>query len=253
MKRMLIAVFATVLIAGADAQAQEQCPDLSQQLIAAISAKFPCPASTAKLPRFERAIANRLKHLRNGFRYLGRAVRMRDLVEKNAIFEQIEDYVDQCRASLSGGSPSDPPAEPPSGEPPVGGLAMVCASTSSILPGQMLIKSEASNHIHNGDPRTTGYTLVCGSQCTANLRRSDFFYADGSYAGSVGYYGRFSGNGQPRLYGAAGGAPQHFASQIAAKASGIGNGMLYLQVSSATEGAGTECKEFAPGGRNGSL
>lgn len=139
------------------------------------------------------------------------------------------------------------------GETPDGDLATVCASYTPIISGQMLIKSEISKHINPGDVRATGYTLVCGSQCVKNLNKADFFYADGSYAGSVGYYGRFSGNGQPRLYGAAGGAPQHFASQIARKADGIGNGKLYMQTSRAKSGSTTTCKEFNPRGRNGGV
>lgn len=153
----------------------------------------------------------------------------------------------------NGGGNTPPP--PPSGQPPASGsLRELCATVSSIVAGQMLIKSEISNHITNpGDPRMTGYTMVCASQCTANLHRSDFFYENGEYAGSVGYYGRFSGNGQPRLYGGAGGAPQHFVSQIAAKARGIGSGRLYMQVSKATKGANTHCKVFNPTGRNGGV
>ncbi len=148
-------------------------------------------------------------------------------------------------------NPTDPGDETPT--VPVGGLADVCASYTAIGAGQMLIKSEISKHINPGDARATGYTFICGSQCTAKLNKSDFFYANGAYAGSVGYYGRFSGNNKPRLYGAAGGAPQHFASTIARTARTIGNGKLYMQVSSASTGSATSCKEFNPTGRNGSL
>jgi hypothetical protein len=132
-------------------------------------------------------------------------------------------------------------------------LNAVCASRSSIASGEMLIKSEASDHIHNGDPRTTGYTLVCARLCPSNQSYAQFFYSDGSFAGAVARYGTFRGNGRPRLYGAVGRAPQHFASEIADKAASIGNGKLYLQISAATEGRGTVCKEFNPTGRNGSL
>lgn len=147
----------------------------------------------------------------------------------------------------------DSPAPAPDPGPVAPGLEGVCAVRSAISMGQMLIKSEISSHIHGKDPRATGYTLVCASQCPKTLHKSDFFYADGSYAGSVGYYGRFHGNGKPRLYGAAGGAPQHFARDIAARARTIGNGKLYMQISTAKSGAGTECKEFNPSGRNGGL
>ena len=145
-------------------------------------------------------------------------------------------------------TPGDPidPSQPAS-------LRRVCASTSSISIGEMLIKSEISNHIHNGDPRATGYTVVCARLCPRNLSYTSFFYANGEFAGAVGMYGRFAGNGQPRLYGAAGSAPQHSAAEISAKAVRIGNGKLYMQISADTEGAGTVCKEFSPIGRNGGL
>lgn len=145
------------------------------------------------------------------------------------------------------------PPTPPSSDPPLAGIAGVCSRYSPIANGEMLIKSEISQHIPGMDPRATGYTLVCARLCVKNQNRADFFYADGSYAGSVARYGTFHGNGKPRLYGAVGEAPQHFASDIAAKASGIGNGKLYMQISSARTGPGTECKEFLPTGRNGGL
>ncbi len=132
-------------------------------------------------------------------------------------------------------------------------LNSVCASRSAVASGEMLIKSEASTHIHNGDPRTTGYTVVCARVCPRNQSYAQFFYSDGTLAGAVAKYGTFRGNGKPRLYGAVGQAPQHFASEIAQKAATIGNGKLYLQVSGATQGSGTVCKEFNPVGRNGSL
>ncbi len=132
-------------------------------------------------------------------------------------------------------------------------LDSVCASRSSIAAGEMLVKSEASNHIHNGDPRTTGYTVVCARVCPRNQSYAQFFYSDGSFAGAVARYGTFRGNGKPRLYGAVGQAPQHFASEIAQKAATVGNGQLYLQISGASQGSETVCKEFSPVGRNGSL
>jgi hypothetical protein len=139
-----------------------------------------------------------------------------------------------------------------SGRPPAS-LNGVCASRSAIAPGEMLIKSEASDHIHTGDPRTTGYTVVCARLCPRNQSYAQFFYSDGSVAGAVARYGTFRGNGKPRLYGAVGRAPQHIASEIASKAATIGNGKLYLQISAAVSGGATVCKEFNPQGRNGSL
>jgi hypothetical protein len=149
-----------------------------------------------------------------------------------------------------GPTPTPTPSYPSA--PP--GLDTVCAQRSSIAPGELLIKSEISDHISNpADPRTSGYTLVCAKQCPKNLNKADFFYADGLYAGSVGYYGTFRGNGKPRLYGAAGEAPQHFVSIIAPAAKLIGNGKLYMQMSKETTGSATVCKEFNPKGRNGGL
>jgi hypothetical protein len=166
--------------------------------------------------------------------------------------------------SFASSSPTPPDTpRPPTAQPtPISGdptaptdpsLAAVCASFSPISPGEMLIKSDPSNHIGRHDPRTTGYTVVCARECPANTRYVQFFYANGEFAGAVAKYGIFSGNGRPRLYGAVGAAPQHDAAVIAARAAGIGNGKLYLQVSSATSGHDSRCKEFSPSGRNGSL
>ena len=143
--------------------------------------------------------------------------------------------------------PAPTPPEAPTGEPPTGGLAAVCRTVSPISLGEMLVKSEISDHIHGGDPRATGYTVVCARLCPAGRNNVPFYYSDGAQAGSVGYYGTFSGNGRPRLYGAAGGAPQHFVSQIAPEAARRGNGKLYLDMGNGS------CKEFNPTGRNGSL
>jgi hypothetical protein len=161
--------------------------------------------------------------------------------------------IDEININLVGRSAPNQPEPPLSPEPPEGGLASVCASVTPILNRQLLIKSEISQHIPGQDPRATGYTVVCAQQCPANLSRVDFFYADGSYAGSVARYGTFHGNGKPRLYGAVGQAPQHFAQEIAARAALIGNGKLYLQMSANRTGSETSCKEFAPMGRNGGL
>jgi hypothetical protein len=256
MKRKLL--FASSLIAGilclgvAPALSQEQCPNFSEELIAVVTEKVPCPTSPAELLRFEKAIINRTALITNAAKILKRATRKSDIIDVATLTSQLAEYAAQCRASLgSGEEPQDPGSDP--GTVPDGGLASVCTSFTPILNLQMLIKSEISAHINPLDKRATGYTLVCGSQCPQNLRKADFFYADGSYAGSVGYYGRFSGNGKPRLYGAAGGAPQHFARQIAAKAATIGNGKLYIQISAATSGESTICKEFNPTGRNGGI
>jgi hypothetical protein len=146
------------------------------------------------------------------------------------------------------------PVAPPSGTPkvdlpssPAASLSEVCSSISAILPGEMLVKSEISKHIHSIDPRATGYTLVCGSQCPSGMDYVPFYFSDGQLAGAVGYFGIFSGNGKPRLYGAAADAPQHSARQIAQQAAQIGDGKLYLSMGNGT------CKQFNPIGRNGSI
>ena len=117
----------------------------------------------------------------------------------------------------------------------------------------MLIKSDPSDHIHTGDARTTGYTVVCSRLCPKTLSYVPFYYSDGTLAGAVAKYGIFRGNGKPRLYGAVGKAPQHFSSEIARQAAGIGNGKLYIQMSASSQGSETWCKEFNPSGRNGGL
>ena len=110
------------------------------------------------------------------------------------------------------------------------GLASVCSSTAPLR--NMLIKSELSHHISNpGDGRQGGYTLVCGKQCPTRFP-VNFYYCDGTLAGKFGYYGRWNGNGKPRAYGGAGGAPPHSVSKIAANARRKKCGsLLYLPVS----------------------
>ncbi|RIL06772.1 MAG: hypothetical protein DCC75_10570 [Proteobacteria bacterium] len=94
------------------------------------------------------------------------------------------------------------------------GLGSVC--TSAVTLSGMLVKAEISDHINRGDPRASGYTLVCGQRCVEFV--ADFFYCDGTKAGSFGYYGRWNVTNRPRAYGAAGGAPQHSVSAIQATA-----------------------------------
>jgi hypothetical protein len=150
-------------------------------------------------------------------------------------------------------APTSAPAPniPPSGVAPEGGLRSVCSTVSAVAPGEMLIKSDPSGHIHSGDPRTTGYTVVCAALCPARRSLVPFFYANGELAGAVAQYGLFSGNGKPRLYGAVGEAEQHFTSEIARRAQSIGSGKLYLKMNGGNDPG--SCKEFAPTGRNGSL
>ena len=130
-----------------------------------------------------------------------------------------------------------------------GNLAAVCPSIASFRGGQGLIKSEISKHISPSDPRASGYTLVCGSLCPSSFPAS-FYYSDGTLAGKFGYYGRYSGNGRPRAYCGAGGAPVCSTSAIYSRARGLRTGSsLYLKLNS------RQCISFsgAPGARNGSV
>ena len=93
-------------------------------------------------------------------------------------------------------------------------VSSVCSSSRPL--SGLLVKSQISHHINSGDPRAAGYTLVCGRSCVQFI--ADFYYCDGSKAGSFGYYGTWSGNGKARAYGAAGGAPAHSVRAIQATA-----------------------------------
>lgn len=108
----------------------------------------------------------------------------------------------------------------------IASLGKVCSSTSPL--SGILVKAEISNHISRGDARASGYTLVCGRRCTSFPAK--FYYCDGTLAGSFGYYGKWEGNGQPRAYGGAGGAPAHSVRAIQANARRKKCGSnLYLQ------------------------
>lgn len=96
----------------------------------------------------------------------------------------------------------------------VAALGKVCSSTKPL--SGLLIKAEISHHISPGDARSSGYTAVCGRSCVSFPAK--FYYCDGSLAGSFGYYGTWEGNGQPRAYGGAGGAPAHSVRAIQANA-----------------------------------
>jgi hypothetical protein len=93
-------------------------------------------------------------------------------------------------------------------------VSSVCSSSRPL--SGLLVKSQISHHISSGDPRAAGYTLVCGRSCVQFI--ADFYYCDGTKAGSFGYYGRWNGNGKARAYGAAGGAPAHSVRAIQATA-----------------------------------
>ena len=127
-------------------------------------------------------------------------------------------------------------------------LKKLCKKIITLRPGQALIKSQISAHIPRGDARASGYTFVCGSLCASFP--APFYYSDGTLAGKLGYYGRYSANGRPRAYCAAGGAPRCSVSSIYAKARRKKTGSyLYLKSNSTT------CFKFngAPGARNGGV
>ena len=103
-------------------------------------------------------------------------------------------------------------------------LNSVC---KSIQPMVALLKSTAGGHIR-GDPRESGYSLICSRKSCPKKFPTNFYYSDGSLAFTVGLYGRWSGNGQPRAYCAAGGAPKCSAKSIGAKAKSRGlDGKVY--------------------------
>lgn len=162
--------------------------------------------------------------------------------------------IDEININQLGGSPDDwSDGNPGGGTEGTGPLAGVCAHYSPVEFPQMLIKSQASGHISGGDPRSTGYSLMCGTQCPVNTRKADIYYADGTYAASVGIYSIWGATNKPRMYGGAGAAAPHNARKIARRAKSLGNGKLYLQVSRARTGSNTFCKEFNPTGRNGGV
>lgn len=133
-------------------------------------------------------------------------------------------------------------------------LRQVCRTVKTVTSNEFLWKSQISNHINGGDPRTSGPTLVCNRLCPASFPMP-FYYSDGTVAGSVGYYGRFAGNGQPRAYCAAGGAPRCYISQIAKHSTTGGrDGFVYLQFSkTGTAAKDTVCYKVRPLGRTGGV
>lgn len=121
-------------------------------------------------------------------------------------------------------------------------ISSVCSSTKPL--SGLLVKSQISHHINSGDPRAAGYTLVCGRSCVQFI--ADFYYCDGTKAGSFGYYGRWDGNGKARAYGAAGGAPAHSVRSIQAVARKKKCGSnLFLKTSRSAKSACLSFSAFA--------
>jgi hypothetical protein len=126
-------------------------------------------------------------------------------------------------------------------------LGTVCPTVKNVTGNDFLWKSEISNHISQGDPRTSGPTFICGRICASKFPMN-FYYSDGTPAGRVGYYGTYRANGRPRAYCAAGGAPKCSIADIAKKSKQSGrNGLLYLKLSQ------TACYKVQPLGRTGRL
>lgn len=129
-------------------------------------------------------------------------------------------------------------------------LSDVCKTIKNITGKEFLWKSEISPHIPRGDARASGPTLICNRDCPTKFPM-EFFYSDGTKAGAVGYYGRWSYTNKPRAYCAAGGAPRCYNSVIRSNATKNGrDGKIYLQF----RGKGTSntlCYRANPVGRNG--
>ena len=80
-------------------------------------------------------------------------------------------------------------------------LSKVCSKVSNL--SGLLVKITAGGHIGAGDSRYSGWSIICGSQCAPFP--VTVYHCDGSVAWKMGYYGRWSGNGQARGYCSSGG------------------------------------------------
>ena len=124
------------------------------------------------------------------------------------------------------------------------GLSKVCSSTKPI---GALLKNASPGHISSGDPRAPGFALVCSrSDCPRGFP-AKAYYSDGTLAFSLGYYGRWEGNGQPRAYCGTGGAGVCSSRSVSSNARAKGrNGKVYIDF------GGKSCRSATPGIRNGS-
>lgn len=124
------------------------------------------------------------------------------------------------------------------------GLSQVCSSTKRI---GALLKNAYPGHISAGDPRAPGFALVCNRSDCPRAFPAKAYYSDGTYAFSLGMYGRWNGNGQPRAYCGTGGAAMCSVRTVVAGARSAGrNGKVYIDF------GGKSCREATPGVRNGS-
>lgn len=124
------------------------------------------------------------------------------------------------------------------------GLSAVCKNTKPI---GALLKNASPGHISSGDPRAPGFALICNrSDCPRGFP-AKAYYSDGSLAFSLGYYGRWEGNGQPRAYCGTGGAAVCSVSAVSSAARAKGrNGKVYIDF------GGKSCRQATPGIRQGS-
>jgi hypothetical protein len=123
-------------------------------------------------------------------------------------------------------------------------LSSVC---KSVAPIRALLKNAYPGHISLSDSRASGFALVCSrSDCPRKFPAKAYF-SDGTLAFSLGYYGRWEGNGQPRAYCGTGGAGKCFVKAVSNNArSGKRDGNVYIDFGNGS------CRRAAPGKRNGS-
>ena len=96
-------------------------------------------------------------------------------------------------------------------------LSDVCTRTTPL--NGLLIKITAGGHISRGDARYSGYSIICASKCASFP--ATVYHCDGSTAFRMGYYGRYSENGKPRGYCAAGGAASCSVSAVRSRSTAL--------------------------------
>lgn len=125
-------------------------------------------------------------------------------------------------------------------------LAAVCKSITPLK--KALLKNAYPGHINRSDPRASGFAFVCGPDCPRSFPVSAY-YSDGTAAFKLGYYGKWEGNGRPRAYCAAGGAPACSTSAVSSNSRKSGrDGKIYLVFDTKAK----SCRSATPGARNGS-
>lgn len=133
----------------------------------------------------------------------------------------------------------------------VGTAAIFTEDCQTIKPLEhALLKNNAGGHIGRRDRRYHGFAFICGKECPATFP-VQAYYSDGAPAFKLGYYGRWNGNGQPRAYCAAGGAPFCNVPTVRMRANIVGreglrrDGKVYLSFGNGI------CQTAIPGIRNG--